>query len=188
MYLLNLRFSVAKSDGLFADYSTSDDLWRRSKTWLQLKGEEPINPVTFNPIGKGVEWNDLGGDGTVLLSRAKAGTIGVHIVPETPSTSNMLRSSIVFGKRDTNQAFASPFTLDDKVGGPSCTMFTSEFLSAQLMDGSWYFPLRSIAVAPSSGGLVYSFGFIAAAMVADGDGATMKLYSFSHDPRMDVVP
>jgi hypothetical protein len=179
VYMLNLLFNPSNTDGLFVDYSNAGAPLTRSKTWLTCP--DPTNWNSFNVLT--ASWTDTGVDATVSISKsATPYPICVRIASASGLTSPTIRLSVLFGRKRGNQRFASPFTLNNAASGTSCAVFDTNYDAPQLSDGSWFWPLRPLSIAPGNSGLVYRFDFLVGATVVVGGVAT----TFGHDPEMDV--
>jgi hypothetical protein len=87
---------------------------------------------------------------------------------------------VLFGRKQHEQDFASPFTLDNSVRGRSAAVFNfSSEKFPLLCDGSFYRPLRPLSIEPPPG-QVHRYEFIVGATINNGE------VTFGHDPEMDV--
>ncbi|HXB75365.1 MAG TPA: hypothetical protein VNY05_44445 [Candidatus Acidoferrales bacterium] len=201
--MLNLSFDVTDTDGRFQDYSetsSGNNVLTHSKVWLQLFNSSgiptdptlptppstdpcnPFSPWTPDNLASGQQWKALAQDGSILLSKANPGHIGVRIVTNSPEIT-VVEIAAVFGREPrAYQPYSSPFTLNRGSSLLVCCVFVTTNIAAN-SGSAWYLDLGPIANAPaaSSVSLSHHYDFTVAASVNNGS------YTFGHDPEMDVT-
>jgi hypothetical protein len=207
MYLLNLLFAwpTTPGDGRFLSYEEDQMPLETSKTWMQLvntRGGAAQDPTVTNAslpnpfapwapdnLTSGTQWQDVGQDGSLLLSKSSnPGYIAIRVAPTSAAPTNStvtLNYFVVFGREPRAlQLYASPFNI---ATGVNPVFTTGPFIpnngGTQI---AWFYALGPIVNAPTTGSLGYHFEFMVGANVSVTQGATTTVYAFSHDPEMDV--
>ena len=174
-YTLNLGFNLNSTNsvmwGAFDQRQNSLPALQQSEAWLE-SAEYPT-PGSIFTILDDAKVTVAGAD-NILVRLFSSSTVSPH--PITAS------SVLVIGRRNHQQAFRTPFTCGD--GNARAILNSGNPEAPNFGDGSWLFHLGEIVHAPPPLSLPYKFRFIAGATVMR-DGT---LYTFGHDPEMDVGP
>lgn len=182
MYMLNLKFSATRTDGIFEDNSQGSAPLATSKEWISAPDPSPW-PSTFNPSS--YTWTDDGPDNSLTVkSTQNPGQILVRVygVNMPQGATATIRLTVVFGRLRRNSTVASPFTLTQAPGGAVCAVFDSNF-DGPAPDGSWCWKLGPIVNFPNSQGQAQKYEFVVGITVVLSTGQWL---TFGHDPEMDV--
>ena len=175
-YTLNLGFDtgnniVAKEGGFEGAPRNPDGLdpLSQSMTWLRSV-EYPVQTTRFTPAG------------TTLLEAIRDDYILIRLFPVNGSSGGSMqaRSLMVFGRRHGDQAFRTPFALDNS--NARTIVESGPLEPPNFKDSSWLFPLGYIRNAPIQSDLTFEFRFIVGAHVVESG----QEFTFGHDPEMNV--
>jgi hypothetical protein len=204
----------------YNDTKNNPNVLGHSKAWLQLVNSagQPMQPTDVNgniiapntggapsnPFAPawtpdalpacpgGQQWQEVGQDGSLLLSKSSnPGYICVRYAYNPSSTtpigsSPSLRMTVTFGREPkANQVFSSPFTLGWGGTTSVCTVFSSVSPDFQGPNSSsaWFFALGPLVNAPAPGPTAHHYEFQVATTYANAGQVSA---TYGHDPEMDV--
>ena len=174
-YTLNLGFDVKSNDHVINGDFLKDDAANpkpedRSKVWLKS-----ANP----PAGQDVTFEFFAGDTTITVQPNDE--VWVRVFSPGSRKDLKVRITAVFGRlaSNSNQTLRSPFSLGN-AGDTVCRAVFDSDTTPPNFHHAWLLGLGQITdratISPST------YGFIVGATVWDGT----KVYTFGHDPDMDV--
>jgi hypothetical protein len=174
-YTLNLGFDLGSTDsvkwGAFEQRQSALPALQQSETWLESVGY-PAPDSVFTVLD----------DAKITVLAADRILIRLFSASTIEQDSLTAGSVLVIGRRNHRQAFRTPFTCGD--GNARAILNSGNPVAPNFGGVSWLFDLGTIVNAPPPLTQPYEFRFIAGATVMRNE----TLYTFGHDPEMDVGP
>jgi hypothetical protein len=185
-WTMNVGFDTSNRtdcvNGEFVDYASGQTALLTSKRWLQ-SAQAPTPTTTFTPY--------LPANSPQKIPASNGDDIWVRVFPKIPfpnGSTYTCRITVVFGRKPgTTQPYRAPFVLQNATFNASKTVIDTQTGTPTWPDGSFLVELGNVVNSPTAPNTTYQFVFIVGVTVWVTLNGAQTVYTFGHDPEMDVT-